>query len=106
LTGELPAIHFPAHADHPNDLFVAFEYELDEVGNFKRVVNLYRESELQHKVAHTPDGAAAQLLVLKKPLEQPREAWGYRRLAAGGSLAPALNPVQGQDSVELRVKDA
>src|SRR5262249_8360910 len=55
--------------------------------------------------AHAADGAATQMLLLRKPFEgAPREAWGYRRLAAGGSLIPALNPIAGQDDVELRVK--
>src|SRR5207247_628214 len=113
LSGELPLLNFPPHPqrDHVSrithhgaeDLFVAVEYELDEFGNFKRIVNIYRESEVRHKVGHTADGAATQMLLLHKPFEgPPREAWGYRRLAAGGSLVPALNPIAGQDDVELR----
>lgn len=103
--GELAVELFPDQPGKPGDLFIAFEYALDEFGNFSRIIQAYRESDLQHRVIRSADGGSAQVVALKKN-GQPRHARGFRRLAAGGSLIPAPNPIQGQDDVELRVENA
>jgi len=38
LNGELPMFAFPARPGNSNDLFIAFEYGLDEFGNLDRVI--------------------------------------------------------------------
>ena len=107
LAGEFPIAAFPAQPGNSNDLFVAFEYALDELGNFDRILRVFRESEVRHRVLQEPGTGPVQVLILKKPFEpESIEARGYRRLAAGGSLVPAPNPIQGEDDVELRVRNS
>src|SRR5439155_20939075 len=68
---------------------------------------VFRESEVRHRVLQEPGGGSVQVLLLKKPFDtEPLEVRGYRRLAAGGSLVPAPNPIQGEDDVELRVRNS
>jgi hypothetical protein len=87
------------------DPFVAFEYRVDELNNFERIERAYHDSEIEHQVVTGPDGAAAQILVLKKPGAPQREALGFVVDAVSDEYLPASHAVPGQDVVEMRVKD-
>ncbi len=106
LDGDFRLASLPAQPGRSNDLFVAFEYEVDSSGNFTRSLQVFRESDLQHKIVYNASGEAVQVLTVKKRFDQhAREAWGYRRGPVGGSLLPAANPIRGQDDVELRIRN-
>lgn len=96
----------PAFTD-AQDLFVAAEYEVDEWGNFRRIARLYHESEIQRHVEPNDDGRSTQLLMLGNPrLPDRREARAFTLRGVSDELLPKRNPVRGQDSIELRVKDS
>jgi len=91
----------PALPTDPADLFVACEFEVDDQNNFSRAVRLYRDSEIQSRVV-----GDTQILVVRKAVEKSsHEVMGFGRTVVLGQLRPLLNPILGQDVVELRVKD-
>lgn len=96
---ELPAI--PVAATDP---FIAVEYEVDEFNNYQRVVQAFRDSEIQHEVVTGPDGQARQVLQLGGPNRTTREAIGFLRQGVSDELLPASGAVPGQDVVEMRVR--
>jgi len=100
--GELSLQEMPAKPATPNDLLVAFEYEVDQWGNYCRVAGIYRESEILREVQ-----GEQQILLLKKGgQKEARQALGFRRRGVSDQLEPAPNPILGQDLVELRVQDS
>jgi len=98
---DLVVSEMPALPTDPKDIFVAFEFEVDEQNNFSKVARVYRDSEVQKRVV-----GDVQILVVRKAGEKSsREVLGFSRLGLGGELRPVTNAILGQDVVELRVKD-
>jgi hypothetical protein len=91
----------PALPTDPKDVFVAFEFEVDDQNNFARALRMYRDSEIQKTVL----GESQELLVRQAGDARPREVVGFRSTGPGSQLEPATNAILGQDVVELRVKD-
>ncbi|MGA2864839.1 MAG: hypothetical protein ABSF95_10165 [Verrucomicrobiota bacterium] len=98
----LPLAELPPRPKEPRDLFVAFEFAVDEQNNFLNVAGLYRDSEVRKKVI----GDAQVLLLQRAGEKSAREVWGFRRQGLSDHLEPAPNAILGQEVVELRVKDA
>src|SRR5206468_4730362 len=97
----LPLLEPPARPQNPRELWVACEYEVDDRNNFRSVARFYRDSEIRRRVA-----GDLQMLVLRRAGEEKgREVMGYRQRGLSDHLEPMPNPIPGQDSVELRVKD-
>ncbi len=107
LRTQMIEIHaIPQPFTDSQDLFVAAEYEVDEWGNFRRIVRLYHESEIRRHVEHNDDGRSTQLLLLgDQRSSDRREARAFTLRGVSDELLPKRNPVRGQDSIELRVKD-
>jgi hypothetical protein len=91
----------PTLPTHPKDVFVAFEFEVDDQNNFSRALRVYRESEMERKVV----GEAQELLIRHAGEAGTRAVIGFRSVVAGDQLEAATNAILGQDVVELRVKD-
>jgi len=99
---QLPLLEMPTLPTDPKDIFVAFEFEVDDESNYAKVARVYRNSEVQKKVI-----ADGQVLFLRKAGEQSaRQVLGFGRLGLNGALQPVPNPILGQDVVELRIKDS
>jgi hypothetical protein len=97
----LPPFALPSPPKEAHDVFVAFEFEVDDQNNFLKVAGLYRASEIQRQIRDD-----AQLLVLQQAGEKKaREVLGFRRQGLSDRLERAPNPLLGRDVVELRVKD-
>jgi hypothetical protein len=99
--GQFPLLEMPSQPRSPQDLWVACEYAVDERNNFQTVVGVYRDSEIRRQVA-----GDLQMLVLRKAGDKiGREVMAYRQRGVSDQLEPVPNPIPGQDSIELRVKD-
>ena len=68
-------------------------------------MRVYRASEIRKRIVHDEVGRAIQMLVLKKPGQEELQAYGFQPNGVRGELKWALDPIPGQDSVELRVKN-
>jgi hypothetical protein len=102
LKQQLPVAELPALPKNPRDIFVAFEFEMDDQNNFAKVVRIYQDSQVQKKVLRD-----TQILLLQVPGEQKtREVIPFARSDPSGKLVPMSQPILGQDVVELRVKDS
>ena len=98
---ELELVDFPAFGSRADELFVAFEFEPDEFGNYSRAVSLHRAGDLEKRMDADQGG---QMLLLRRPGDnEVREVRGYRRRGYGDTLELVPNPIPGQDLVELRV---
>jgi hypothetical protein len=97
----LPIAEMPPRPPAPRDLFVAVEYEVDELNNFTRVVRTWRESELRRRIVND-----TQVLVMQRHGEKTeRFASGYRQRGVTDVLEPVPAPILGQDQLELRIHD-
>ena len=97
----LGAFEPPPKPKVPQDVFVAFEFEVDEQNNFVKVAGLYRASELGKRIRDD-----AQVLLLEREGEKaPREVVGFWRPGLGDHLERAPGSSLGRDIVQLRVKD-
>ncbi len=106
-SGRLPLAEIPLKPTQASDLFVAFEYAVDSFNNFTNVIGVYRESEIERRVAQDSPTQSAQILVLKKAgKNQQQEVRGFRVRGLTDALEPAPHPVPGQDAVQLRVKNS
>lgn len=104
--GRLPMAEIPPEPADPQDVFVAFEYEVDKFNNFARALRIYRNSEIQRRIVWDEQGRSTQVLLLRTAgITETREATGFRVRGLSDELEPAPSPVLGQDVVELRVKN-
>ncbi len=91
----------PSKPSAPQDLFVAVEYEVDDLNHFRRVLQIYRDSQVRQHVS-----GGIQCLLLQAEGRTPvREVFAYQRAIAGDELILTANPLASQDRVELRVED-
>ncbi|MBI3416899.1 MAG: hypothetical protein HY043_16535, partial [Verrucomicrobia bacterium] len=88
------------------NLFVAFEFAVDEFGNFTNVVRAYRESDVQRRIVPDAGRHSIQVLALQHAGAPEAIAGGFRARGTSDELEAVPNPITGQDVVELRVKDA
>ena len=104
--GRLSLVETPARPDGAGDLFVAVEYEVDELNSFTRALRVFRESEIEKKIVRDAAGRDVQVVVLKKAGDKSgRQATGFRTRGASDELEPVPVPILGQDFIELRVND-
>ncbi|HEY0456049.1 MAG TPA: hypothetical protein VGE41_06710, partial [Verrucomicrobiae bacterium] len=104
FSGSLPMLEMPQQPRNAQDLFVAFEFEVNEQDQFTRAVRVYRESEIERRVIEEGKDNYLQVIIVKKPGRE-WQARGFQVRGTTGELVPASNPVPGQDAVELRVRD-
>ncbi len=96
-----PLSEVPAQPADVRDVFVAFEFAVDDQNNYSNAVHIVRDSEVQKKVI----GNIQVLSIRKAGAKSARQVVGFRRLGLSDSLQPATNAILGQDVVELRVRD-
>ncbi|MDB6030458.1 MAG: hypothetical protein JWM16_796, partial [Verrucomicrobiales bacterium] len=104
LKGRLPLKEVPQEPRNAQDVFVAFEFEVNDQNQIVRALRIYRESEVERRVVQENKDDYVQVLVLKKPGIE-REVRGFRTKNLTDELEPLTNPVPGQDAVDLRVRD-
>ena len=102
--GQLPLKAIPQEPKNPQDVFVAFEFEVNEQNQIVQALRVYRESEVERRVVEERKNDYVQVLVLKKPGIE-REVRGFRTRSLTDQLEPITSPVPGKDAVELRVRD-
>jgi hypothetical protein len=103
---QLAIVSLPTEPTSSSALFLACEFEVDELGHFTRVRRFYRESELTPEIIRGVEGESVQALRLRGLVGGlDRVAGGYRTVGVGDQLLPVNNPIPGQDTVELRVRD-
>lgn len=98
--GQLEIEHPPPPIPFEHDLLVAFEFEVNARGHYQRAVRVYRQSEIQKRFF---DGVPGLLL---SPSWEDREFRAYviPPRFDGTRRIQVLNPIDGQDAVEVRVK--
>ncbi|MBN9691225.1 MAG: hypothetical protein J0M24_13390 [Verrucomicrobia bacterium] len=82
------------------NLYVAFEFTVDDDSNLLRPVMVYRQNDIEREVL---DGQIR--LRLRQPGGGIVTARAFRRTPLGDGLEPALSPISGRDFVELRLED-
>jgi hypothetical protein len=101
LQHQLSILEVPPLPTNPKDIFVAFEFEVDDQNNFSRIIRVYRDSEVQSKVV-----GDSQILVVRKADEKnTHEVVSFGRQGLSERLRPVPHSVTGQDVVELRIQD-
>ncbi len=101
VAGRFPILEMPDFPVDDRDLFLAFEYEPDEQGNFRRALRAHRESGVEKRLL-----AEMPVLVLRVPGRAgTSQAIGFRRRGISDDWEPISNPIPGQDMVEMRVID-
>ena len=104
--GRLSLAEMPARPESTGDLFVAVEYEVDDLNNFTRARRVYRENEIERRIVRDTEGRDVQVVVLKQAGgASGRQATGFRTRGASDVLEPVPVPILGQDFIELRVND-
>ena len=94
---QLPPFQLPPQPKDARDVFVAFEFEVDDQNNFAQAAGLYRASEVWKKIHDD-----TQVLLLHRSGEnRSHEVLGFGRQGLSGPLRPLPNPILGQDVVEL-----
>src|SRR5439155_15653457 len=90
----------PARPENAGDLFVAVEYEVDDLNNFTRALRVFRESEIERRIVRDPAGRDVQVVVLKQAgRTSERQATGFRTRGASDVLEPVPVPILGQDFI-------
>ena len=106
-SGQISLIDMPSAPNNANDLFVAFEYEVDEQGLLNRPVRMWRESEVHRHVVREGSNRYRQVLLLGQVGQnKPREVRAFQNRGVTNDWQEVPAPVPGQDFVELRVSNA
>ncbi|HAB16336.1 MAG TPA: hypothetical protein DCE44_07785, partial [Verrucomicrobiales bacterium] len=98
--GSFPIKPLPPRPEGSANLFVAFEFAVDEDGNFSRVVRAYREDDIEREIF---DGQVR--LWLRRLGESTVSARAFRRIPLGDGLEPAPHPLTGREFVEIRIEN-
>ncbi|MBL9174736.1 MAG: hypothetical protein JNL10_14455 [Verrucomicrobiales bacterium] len=98
--GTFPLDPLPPRPTGSTNLFVAFEFAVDDAGNFSRVVAAYREDDVEREVLE-----GQTRLWLKRPGQPRQYALAFKRTPLGDGLEADPHPITGRDFVELRIEN-
>ncbi|MFO1459755.1 MAG: hypothetical protein U1G08_10110 [Verrucomicrobiota bacterium] len=99
--GRFPLNPLPERPTGSTNLFVAFEFAVDDAGNFSRVVAAYREDDVEREVIE-----GQTRLWLRRPGGPRQYALAFKRTPMGDGLEGDPHPITGRDFVELRIENS
>lgn len=99
--GRFPLNPLPTRPSGSTNLFVAFEFAVDDAGNFSRVVAAYREDDVEREVIE-----GQTRLWLRRPGQPRQYALAFKRTPMGDGLEADPHPITGRDFVEMRIENS